>query len=86
MDTMYCQSCGMPMANAELHGTNADGTRNEDYCKFCYVNGSFTSNMTMDEMIEFCVPHLVAAQPGMSSEDARKMMQGMFPQLKRWKL
>ena len=29
----YCQSCGMPLTD-ELLGTNADGSKNEDYCIF----------------------------------------------------
>ena len=27
----FCQSCGMPLTNDVL-GTNADGSKNEDYC------------------------------------------------------
>lgn len=73
------------MGDAELYGTNSDGTKNEDYCKYCYVDGQFTSNISMDEMIEFCVPHMVSANPGMSEEKARGMMKEFFPTLKRWK-
>ncbi|HOQ06720.1 MAG TPA: zinc ribbon domain-containing protein [Clostridiales bacterium] len=86
MEARYCQSCGMPMgATDELYGTNQDGTLNEDYCKYCYVNGAFTSDITMEEMIEECVPHVVSANPGMSEDEARDMMKGFFPGLKRWK-
>lgn len=73
------------MGDAELYGTNSDGTKNEDYCKYCYVDGQFTSNISMDEMIELCVPHMVSANPGMSEEKARGMMKEFFPTLKRWK-
>ena len=41
--------------------------------------------MTMEQMIEFCVPHMVNAHLGTSEEEARKSMQGFFPTLKRWK-
>ncbi len=85
MKQNYCQCCAMPMGDAELYGTNSDGTKNEDYCKYCYVDGQFTSNISMDEMIEFCVPHMVSANPGMSEEKARGMMKEFFPTLKRWK-
>ena len=27
----FCQSCGMPLTDDVL-GTNADGSKNEDYC------------------------------------------------------
>ena len=86
MEEKYCQSCGMPMSapNAE-YGTNAGGSRNEDYCIYCFENGKFTKNCTMKEMIEFCVPHMASAITGMSEGEARKMMFEFFPTLKRWK-
>ena len=82
----FCQSCGMPLGETdELYGTDADGGKNGDYCKYCYENGKFTSECTMDEMIEFCVPHVATAGSGMSESEARKMMDELFPTLKRWK-
>lgn len=35
--------------------------------------------------IRLCVPHMTAANPGMSEEEARQRMQAWFPTLKRWK-
>ncbi|MBP5277531.1 MAG: zinc ribbon domain-containing protein [Prevotella sp.] len=49
----FCQSCGMPLTEDVL-GTNADGSKNEDYCKYCYKDGQFLQVFTMDEMIEHC--------------------------------
>ena len=84
MKEKHCQSCGMPMgATNEMYGTNADGSKSEDYCNYCFENGAFTSNSTMEEMIEICVPHVVPAT-GMSEDKAREMMQQFFPTLKRW--
>lgn len=34
-------------------GTNADGSRNDDYCVYCYKEGKFTQDFSMEEMIEF---------------------------------
>ncbi len=79
----FCQSCGMPLDNKEVLGTNADNTKNEDYCKYCFEKGSFTSDCTMEEMIEFCVPHMT--ETGMSEEQARSMMREFFPAMKRWR-
>ena len=81
----FCQSCGMPLTGEDLLGTNADGSKSEDYCNNCYEKGQFTSEMTMEEMIEFCIPHLVQAKPGMTQQEARKIMQEILPTLKRWK-
>lgn len=85
MKTVYCQSCGMPLANEKEMGTNADGSKNNEYCIYCFENGDFKGDMTMDQMIEFCVPHMVNAHPNISEEDARKSMLNFFPTLKRWK-
>ena len=49
----FCQSCGMPLTDDVL-GTNADGSKNEDYCTYCYKEGKFLQDFTMDEMIEHC--------------------------------
>ena len=85
MEMKYCQVCGMPMGDTdELYGIEKDGTKSNDYCKYCYDNGEFTFKGTMDEMIEFCVPNMVKANEGMSEDEARKMMKEFFPTLKYW--
>ncbi|MDR2957016.1 MAG: zinc ribbon domain-containing protein [Coriobacteriales bacterium] len=82
----FCQSCGMPLGDTDdAFGTNADGSKNEDYCQYCYENGNFTLDCTMDEMIEFCVPHMASTNPDISETQAREMMLEFFPTLKRWK-
>lgn len=82
----FCQSCAMPLGdNEELLGTNADGSKSELYCKYCYENGNFTWNCIMDEMIDFCVPHMKEANPDMSETEAREIMRKVFPTLERWK-
>ena len=43
----------MPLAQ-EVLGTNADGSKNEDYCIYCYKDGKFLQDCTMEEMIEHC--------------------------------
>ena len=54
MEAKLCQSCGMPLSSAEVLGTNADGSLNEEYCTYCYQHGNFAQDCTMDEMIEHC--------------------------------
>ena len=53
MEQKFCQSCGMPLTD-EILGTNADGSKNEDYCMYCYKDGKFLQDCTMEEMIEHC--------------------------------
>lgn len=86
MNEKYCQCCGMPMGESdELYGTNADGSKSTDYCKYCFDQGEFTFSGSMEEMIEDCIPHVVEANPTMTQEEARKMMLEWFPHLKYWK-
>lgn len=50
---LVCQSCGMPIEKDEIIGTNADGSKNNDYCVYCFKDGKFTdSTSTLEEYIE----------------------------------
>lgn len=39
---LVCQCCGMPLEDAII-SHNKDGSPNEDYCKWCYADGTYTS-------------------------------------------
>ena len=88
MDMKYCQSCGMPLTN-EILGTNADGTTNEDYCIYCYKDGKFVQDMTMEQMIEHCAQFTdeINKNSGqnLTVEQMKEQMRQFFPHLKRWK-
>lgn len=87
MEMKFCQSCGMPLDD-ENRGTNADGSRNEDYCVYCYEGGRFLQDVTMEQMINHCARFTdeINRQSGqnMTREQAKEMMRRFFPQLKRW--
>lgn len=89
MEMKFCQSCGMPLTAEEHHGTNADGTLNEEYCCYCYRQGAFTGEYTMEEMIEHNLQFLEEfnkdADHPRTVEEARAEMREFFPHLKRWK-
>lgn len=79
-----CQSCSMPMSDENVFGTNADGSKNSDYCIYCYKNGKFIDDVSMEKYIEMNVPFY--EQAGMSSVDEmRRYCEKVFPTLKRWK-
>lgn len=85
METKYCQMCGMPIKEADgLYGTEADGSVNSDYCKYCYNKGEFTFKGTMEEMIELCIPNMVKANPGMTEDawDIRQHKAGAWSECK----
>jgi len=77
-----CQSCGMPLSN-EVFGTEKDGNKNQDYCVYCYKDGSFTSECTMEEMINTCIPFM--EEQGMDKKEARELLEKELPNLKRWR-
>ena len=85
----FCQSCGMPLTRIENCGTNADGSTNFDYCQYCYKDGKFLQDCTMDEMIEHCAQFVDEVNKNMpkpmTKEEYKQMMRGIFPMLKRWK-
>lgn len=45
----FCQSCGMPLTDDGMCGHRADGSIHFDYCQYCYKDGAFTNDCTMDE-------------------------------------
>lgn len=79
-----CQSCGMFM-NQNDCGKNADGSNNKEYCKYCFPNGKFEKEETMEEMIESCIPFWLNDDDCKTEDDARYKMMKIFPNLKRWK-
>ena len=79
-----CQSSSMMMGEEE-YGYNADGSRNTEYCIFCFPNGKFGKDETMEEMIESCIPFWVNDGDAKTPEEAREKMRKLFPTLKRWK-
>jgi len=79
-----CQSCGMPMSKDPTGGgTNADGTKSDIYCSFCYENGVFTQpDFSAVDMQKFCINK-------MKEMGIPRPMGWLFsrqiPKLERWK-
>jgi DNA-binding XRE family transcriptional regulator len=79
-----CQCCGTPFSVPNMpNGTNADGTENPDYCKWCYDEGAFAYE-TMDDVIEVSAPYLAQAT-GVSLDEAVSFMGALLPTLDHWK-
>lgn len=76
-----CQCCGMPLTDAEM-ARDPDHSVNEDYCRYCRVDGEITYR-TLDDMVEFLVNgHFI---PGMSDEAARAFYREQLPKLQYWR-
>lgn len=88
MEQQFCQSCGMPLTD-DNRGTDASGSHSEDYCIYCYKDGRFTQDLTMEQMIDFCARFTdeINRQSGLNltQEQAKEQMLRYFPLLKRWK-
>ena len=78
---LICQCCGMPLEDAII-GRDKDGALNEDYCKWCYADGTYTYS-NMDDLIDVCVKHMVSET--FSEEQARVYMKQTLPTLDYWK-
>lgn len=83
MPGVFCESCGMIISEESQLGSNADGSINGDFCKWCYEKGAFTEDVTLDEMIEDCAPRL-AKNMGTSLDEAVSLMGAVLPTLERW--
>ena len=75
------QCCGMPL-NDEIIGHDKDGALNENYCKWCYADGTYTYN-SMSELIDVCVEHM--KNDNFTEEQARSYMNQLLPTLDYWK-
>jgi len=84
MEKKICQSCGMSLEDEKELGKNSDSSSNEDYCRYCFSNGRFIKDETLEEMIESCIPFRISDDCP-DAETARAKMMKYMPNLKRWK-
>ena len=87
-EQLECQSCGMTLRGFEDFGTEADEGISTEYCVYCYQDGAFSSERSIDEMVESNLKHLAEynEETGMnfSEEDARTVLKAHLATLKRW--
>ncbi len=78
---LICQCCGMPLDESNT-SHEADGSINEDYCKWCYADGRYMYS-SMDDLIEVCVKNMANAEH--SENEVREYLKAVLPQLDYWK-
>ena len=78
---LVCQCCGMPLEDATT-SREPDGDFNEEYCKWCYSDGTFKYS-SKEQLIDFCVEHM--ASENWPPEQVRAHMEAVVPQLAHWK-
>lgn len=79
---LICQCCGMPLDDDSIISHNHNGTFNENYCKWCYADGTYTYS-NMDDLIEICVKNMV--DENFNEKQARSYMEELLPKLDYWK-
>ena len=80
---LVCQCCGMPLDQDDMVSREADGSFNEDYCKWCYTDGSFAYR-SKDDLLDFLVSHM--PNPENIPDDVRRSQyDGYLSQLKHWR-
>ncbi len=78
---LICQCCGMPLED-EILGRDKDGSLNENYCKWCYADGTYTYS-NMDDLIDVCVKNMV--NDNVSEGQVRAYLELLLPTLDYWK-
>lgn len=80
---ILCQSCGMPLDTEALKGTEKNGLKSNDYCKYCYEDGAFKDpNMNLDDMKNNVKKQMKKLE---LHEHAIQKAVNILPALKRWK-
>ena len=79
----FCQCCGMPLGDDAMISRETDGHFNEDYCKWCYVDGKFTYT-NKDTLLDFLLSHMPNPENTPDAE-RRKFFDSHLSQLKHWR-
>ena len=80
---LVCQCCGMPLGEDDLLSREKDGSYNEDYCKWCYADGSFTYR-DKSSLLDFLIANMPNPD-GQTDAERRTAFSGWLSQLKHWK-
>ena len=84
-----CQSCGMPLdKDPSKGGTNSDGTLSDKYCSYCFSNGNFTQNISLDEMTDIGLNYSNEYKNATSNEEKetiRNLAKQFLSKLERWR-
>ena len=80
---VFCQSCTMPIDNVADRGTEKDGSKSNEYCKYCYQNGAFINpDMSFDEMKSLVITQM--EKMNLPTDIIQNSVRSL-PNLKRWR-
>ncbi|GIN73141.1 hypothetical protein J14TS2_36160 [Bacillus sp. J14TS2] len=82
---LICQVCGMPLEEDESISKDESGHFNEDFCKWCFVEGTHQYDEdNFDELIDECVKNMLQINPEYQEKQVRMMLKENLPKLKYW--
>lgn len=79
---LICQCCGMPLEDG-ITSREPDGSYNEDYCKWCYAEGTF-AYQSKDALLDFLLAHMPNPE-NIGEAERRAQYDAHLSQLKHWK-
>lgn len=77
---LICQCCGMPLDDTSI-SKEIDGTFNEEYCKWCYIDGNFVYT-SLEELTDFLVGHM--SNENWPPEQVRAYFEAQLQKLNYW--
>ena len=80
---LICQCCGMPLSEDSMISREADGSYNEDYCKWCYADGEFAYR-SRESLLDFLTSHMPNPD-NLPDEERRTQFDSYLSQLQHWK-
>ena len=80
---LFCQCCGMPLSEDSMLSKENDGQFNEDYCKWCYSEGTFAYK-TKDSLLDYLVTHMPNPE-NQNEPERRKVFDYHLSKLKHWR-
>ena len=80
---LFCQCCGMPLSEYSMLSKENDGQFNEDYCKWCYSEGTFAYK-TKDSLLDYLVTHMPNPE-NQNERERREVFDYHLSQLKHWR-
>lgn len=81
---LLCQSCSMPLEIDYIKGTEKDGSRNNEYCIYCYEKGRFKDpSLSLAKMLD-----IVETQMETMNIPSKVIETSLnkIPKLNRWRV
>lgn len=84
-ETPICQSCGTPLQDPNIRGSDEGKAKVHSYCIFCFKEGRFTEpRLTMEEM-GWRIHRLLVQQASIPAREAATLIDRLLPKLDRWR-